>query len=106
MKQEEYIKTIVYNGHMINIGNDDYGQQYFLEFLNDKGILEEVGCGAYNPDYLGIVEYYLGDPSFCELYGTKEKCNEIFTHGYCHKCPYNEFKILREERRRQNLTKD
>ena len=51
MKQEEYIKTIVVYGKMINVGMDDYGQQYFLEFVNDKGELEEKGCGSYNFDY-------------------------------------------------------
>ena len=35
MKQEEYIKTIVYNGQMINLGNDDHGQTYFLEYAED-----------------------------------------------------------------------
>ena len=51
MKQEEYIKTIVVYGKMVNIGMDDYGQQYFLEFLNDNGELVEIGCGLYNTDY-------------------------------------------------------
>lgn len=51
MKPEEYIKTIVVYGKMVNVGMDDYGQQYFLEFVNNNGELEEIGCGAYNFDY-------------------------------------------------------
>lgn len=43
MKQEEYIKTIVVYGKMVNVGIDDYGQQYFIEFVNSKGELEEFG---------------------------------------------------------------
>lgn len=49
MKQEEYLKTMVYNGHMVNIGVDDYGQQYFLEYV-EGGHLVQSGCGAYNKE--------------------------------------------------------
>ena len=51
MKQEEYVKTIVVYGKMVNIGMDDYGQQYFIEYVDNNGDLVEVGCGAYNFDY-------------------------------------------------------
>ena len=51
MKANEYIKTIIVYGKMVNVGMDDYGQQYFLEFVNNDGELEEIGCGAYNFDY-------------------------------------------------------
>ena len=37
MKQEEYVKTIVVYGKMVNVGMDDYGQQYFIE-LNHLSI--------------------------------------------------------------------
>ena len=30
MKQEEYVKTIVVYGKMVNVGMDDCGQQYFI----------------------------------------------------------------------------
>lgn len=43
MKQEEYLKTMVYNGHMVNIGVDDYGQQYFLEYV-EGGYLVQSGA--------------------------------------------------------------
>ena len=48
MKREEYIKTIVVYGKMVNVGMNDYGQQYYIEYLNDNGEIVEVGCGAYN----------------------------------------------------------
>ena len=51
MKQNEYVKTIVVYGKMVNIGMDNYGQQYFIEYVDNNGDLVEVGCGAYNFDY-------------------------------------------------------
>lgn len=56
MKQEEYVKTIVVYGKMVNIGMDDYGQQYFIEYVNDRGELVETGCGAYNHDYEDVAK--------------------------------------------------
>ena len=57
MKQEEYVKTIIFRGRMINIGLDDEGQCYFIEYLNDKGELEEV-CGYSWCGYEGFLEDY------------------------------------------------
>ena len=56
MKQEEYVKTIVVYDKMVNIGMDDYGQQYFLEYVDETGQLVEVGCGAYNFDFEDIAK--------------------------------------------------
>lgn len=56
MKTSEYVRTMVIYGKMVNVGMDDYGQQYFIEFVNDKGELEELGCGAYNIDYEGFAK--------------------------------------------------
>ena len=56
MKDTEYVKTIVVYGKMVNVGLDDYGQQYYLEFVNNQGELEEVGCGAYNFDYEDVAK--------------------------------------------------
>ena len=57
MRKEDYLETIVYNGKMINLGDDDYGQQYYIEFVDDNGELQEIGCGAYNFDYMRVIEY-------------------------------------------------
>ena len=56
MKQEEYVKTIVVYGKMVNIGVDYCGQQYFIEFLNDDYEIVEIGCGAYNQDYEDVAK--------------------------------------------------
>lgn len=89
MKKEEYVTTVVYNGHLINVGIDDYGQQYFLEYLKD-GKLEEVGCGAYNSEYMQEIEYLFGEPKQCVSYGRnpEDTCEFWGAHGYCAKCPY------------------
>lgn len=88
MKREEYITTINYNGHMINVGMDDPGQQYFLEFVDDSGELVEYGCGSYNDDYHAEIERIFGEPEQCAIYGTVN-CQSIFAHGYCSRCPSN-----------------
>ena len=56
MKNEEYLKTLIVYGKMVNVGVDDNGQQYFIEFVNSKGELEEIGCGTYNHDYEDIAK--------------------------------------------------
>lgn len=65
MKRDEYIETVVYKGHMVNVGIDDAGQQYFLEYVDKAGNLQEVGCGAYNVSYWDTL------PIVCE---TPEEC--------------------------------
>ena len=54
MKKEEYIETIVVNKKMVNVGMDDYGQCYFLEWVDDEGNLQETGCGTYNLNYYEV----------------------------------------------------
>ena len=92
MKQEEYVKTDVYNGHMYNVGVDDYGQQYFIEYMNENGELAEECCGAYNANYMGAVEALFGGPELCEHYDHPHidengLCKQKFSHGYCGNCP-------------------
>ena len=73
MKQEDYVKTIVVYGKMVNVGMDDYGQQYFIEFVNDKGELEELGCGTYNFDYEDIAKTAIDyDRCSREFWGEEE----------------------------------
>jgi hypothetical protein len=90
MKQDEYIKTIVYNSHMINIGLDDYGQTYFLEYVED-GELKEECVGAYVTDYENYIEWRFGEPEInCPIYRTvvttdKERC-AIPYRPFCLKC--------------------
>lgn len=83
MKRDEYVKTIVIYGKMVNVGMDDYGQQYFIEFVNENGELIEVGCGAYNFDVedvaKSIIDYerhsreIWGDEEWEEMQKAKEE---------------------------------
>lgn len=73
MKPNEYIKTIVIYGKMINVGIDDYGQQYFLEYVDDNGILQEIGCGAYNSDIEDVAKTIIDRRRYMiEEYGEEE----------------------------------
>ena len=61
MKDEEYICTMLVEGMkdvMVHIGNDDYGQCYFVEF-EDEGEVEAIGCGTYNFDYEDAAIFFL-----------------------------------------------
>ena len=66
MKQEEYLKTIVFNGRMINIGLDDNGQCFFIEYLDEYDNLKEESCYGYTS-----YEIYLED-----RFGGCEKCQK------------------------------
>ena len=89
MKKDEFVKSGVYNKHMYNVGLDDYGQQYFIEFLDEEtGKLLEVGCGAYNDNYIGELERLFGTPEECEHYDAPKfddagYCKNVMLHGYC-----------------------
>ena len=73
MKTNEYVKTIVVYGKMVNVGMDDCGQQYFIEYVNDKGELTEVCCGAYNFDYEDVAKTAIDYRRHCiENYGEEE----------------------------------
>ena len=73
MKQEEYVKTIVIYGKMINVGIDDYGQQFFLEYVDDNGELQEIGCGAYNSDIEDVAKTIIDRRRYMiEEYGEEE----------------------------------
>lgn len=90
MKQEEYIKTIIYNDHMINIGIDDAGQTYIIEYAED-GQLKEECVGAYVMDYEGYIEYKFGIPEInCPIYNdvvtTDTECCTNYTGAFCDKC--------------------
>ena len=90
MKQEEYIKTIVYNDHMINIGLDDYGQSYFIEYLED-GQLQTECVGPYVADYEDYIEWRFGIPEInCHIYSSvvttdTERCAVPY-RPFCDKC--------------------
>ena len=66
MRKEEYIKTLIVNNKEIKLGIDDYGQCYFIEFINDNGDIEELSLGTYNCDYMEEI-YGLFDEEYKKL---------------------------------------
>ena len=70
MKTSEYVKTIVVYGKMVNVGMDDAGQQYFIEFVNANRELVEMGCGAYNFDYEDFAKHAIDTDRYSrEIWG-------------------------------------
>ena len=100
MKREEYIETLVINGHMINVGLDDYGQTYFLEYIDEDGDLLIDCVGAYCSDYKGYAEMLFENPENCEHYGVckNNECDHEGMKTYCHKCKYSPAVIARNKR--------
>lgn len=77
MKRDEYLETIIVHGHMVNVGMDDAGQQYFYEFVNENGELEERGCGAYNFHYYeDILSHFDYKGYYISMYG-REAWNDL-----------------------------
>ena len=99
MRKEEYVETIVYNGKMINVGIDDYGQTYFLEYVDETGALVENCVGAYVTDYSSYIEYMFGEPELnCDIINSvKDKCKKA-DKMYCHKCDHDPLVIARNKR--------
>jgi hypothetical protein len=55
-KPEDYVTTILYRDHEIDVFMDDYGQQYYFN-LDGR----DIGCGTYNFDYEDCVRYYVDE---------------------------------------------
>ena len=66
MTKEEYIGTIELNGIKVDVGVDDYGQQYFFEFINKDSEKETLGCGAYNINFLDDIIFIVDRQGFFE----------------------------------------
>lgn len=111
MKQDEYIKTIVYNGHMINIGLDDYGQTYFIEYV-ENGELKEECIGSYIPDYEYYIEGRFGIPEInCPIYNdittSATECCTKRNQAFCDKCRkfWNDNDYARWQKRQEEFAK-
>lgn len=98
MKPEEYVKTFNINGHEIKLGLDDYGQCYFIEWVDDLGNTRETGLGTYNFRYMEDI-YYLFDPHYKELarknmFGdlTDKDWNELRKYDKMFEEEYKEYK--------------
>ena len=99
MKKEEYVETIVVNGHMINVGIDDCGQTYFLEYLDGFGNLVEDCVGAYETNYKAYAESIFETPEHCEHFGVchNGEC-QYEDKVYCRRCQYSPMVIARNKR--------
>lgn len=72
MRKEEYIGTLEIRGHKVDVGMDDYGQQYFFEYIED-GELQEVGVGTYESEVVEFICHYFDKKGFyISLYGIDE----------------------------------
>lgn len=65
MKKSEYVKTVNIKGQEIHIGKDDYGQCYFVEWVDEDGP-HEMGMGTYNESIMEDL-LYIFDSDYCEL---------------------------------------
>lgn len=91
MKQEEFVKHITYNNIEIDVGYDDYGQSYFIEYKdnNDRTIIETVG--TYISDYMGYIVHRFGKPEInCPVYHqtktTETESCRLIDKVYCTNC--------------------
>lgn len=93
MTSKEYIKTFNINGKEIKLGLDDYGQCYFIEWVDDLGNTRETGLGTYNFRYMEDI-YYLFDPHYKEL-ARKDMFGDLTDEGWDELNKYN--KMFEEE---------
>lgn len=66
MDKKDYIKTINVNGIDIELGLDDCGQCYYIEWIDENGEKNDIGLGTYNACYMEPI-YYRFDPVYKSL---------------------------------------
>ena len=97
MLKDDYVNSIVVGDKLINIGLDDYGQCYFIEWA-ENGESKQESCGSYNTDYKSYIEYKFGEPEKdCPFYDSiyliteeTKNCSNRDKFGYCDKCKYKD----------------
>lgn len=97
MLRDEYVNSIVIGDKLINVGLDDYGQCYFIEWAEDNELKQE-SCGSYNLNYREYIEYKFGEPEKdCPYYNSIElitnenkNCSNNHTYGYCNRCVFQD----------------
>lgn len=67
MTKEEYVKTFEICGTKVDLGLDDYGQCYFIEWTNESGEVNSIGLGTYNFNYLEEI-YSIFDDEYKRLW--------------------------------------
>lgn len=56
---KNYFGSYICNKTLVNVYMDDYGQQYYFQFVDSNGELQERCCGAYQFDFETQIEYEL-----------------------------------------------
>ena len=110
MIKEEFVKHITYNNIEIDIGIDDYGQTYFIEYTDENGNLQQECVGAYVTDYMNYIEYRFGKPEKnCPIYSivktSETECCGVTDKGFCTNCRkfYNDIEYELVKNRRKQL---
>lgn len=77
MTEQEYIKTLCIDGQDVDLGLDDYGQCYFIEWIDETGRRKDMGLGTYNFRYMEEI-YYMFDPIY-KILASKDLWGEDMT---------------------------
>ena len=112
MTSDEFVKHIIYNNIEIDIGLDDAGQTYFIEYKDDNGNLHTECVGAYIQGYMDYIEYRFGKPEInCPIYhqiktSETESCRTI-NKSFCTSCRkfFNDLAWEAKERRNREFEK-
>lgn len=103
MKDEEFVTCVVFNNKHINVGLDDAGQTYFIQYTDDNGEDIEECVGSYEVDYMRYIEWRFGSPDMCSMYKDIEydqklsydnipnECKNKSKYGFCDRCPYQDY---------------
>ena len=76
---QSYICSYICNGKLVNVFMDDYGQQYFYEYIDDEGKLHSIGCGTYVFEYENQIEH---DLDFNTWFNKQDDCiKEMIIEG-------------------------
>ena len=76
MKKEDYLKSIVIDDTLVNIGIDDYGQCYYFEYYDTKERqIKEVSCGTYCTNYEQEIKDYFTIKAFDDYEDYKHNIN-------------------------------
>lgn len=51
----DYDKTLTFDGYSVDICIDDYGQCYYIDYIDENGEKKSWSCGTYNFDYINDV---------------------------------------------------
>ena len=110
MDKNEFVKHIIYNNIEIDIGIDDYGQTYFIEYIDNNGKVHQECVGAYVTDYMNYIEYRFGTPEKnCPIYSivrtSDTECCGVADKGFCTNCRkfYTDITYEHIEKRRKQL---